>query len=153
MAQPIAEETQNRMSHRAAPAVREDIRRQLEASVLYYSARLEQIEQRLCELDEEWDAQRALQAAGGAFAMLALARGRGWRLLAAGATGLLIHNAVWGWRWPFGIFRRLGFRTAREIMAERCALKAVRGDFRAASEESQDNIAARAQKAVEAADV
>ena len=44
-------------------------------------------------------------------------------------AGFLLQHAVQGWCPPVPVFRRLGFRTANEIDAERYALKAIRGDF------------------------
>ncbi len=48
----------------------------------------------------------------------------------AAVAGFLFQHAVQGWCPPVPLFRRLGFRTAREIDHERYALKALRGDFR-----------------------
>ena len=45
-------------------------------------------------------------------------------------AGFLLQHAVQGWCPPVPVMRRLGFRTEREIDAERTALKALRGDFR-----------------------
>lgn len=45
---------------------------------------------------------------------------------------LLLHG-VHGWYPLLPVFRRMGLRTRREIAAERYALKALRGDFNAAS--------------------
>jgi hypothetical protein len=93
----------------------------------------EQIEQRLAELDREWDIERTLQTnfaavtlTGIVFGMLF---GRRWWVLSAAATGYMLQHAIEGWCPPIPIFRRLGFRTAREIDHERHALKALRGEY------------------------
>jgi hypothetical protein len=44
-------------------------------------------------------------------------------------AGFLLQHAVQGWCPALPIVRALGFRTSREIDAERSALKAGRGDF------------------------
>lgn len=44
-------------------------------------------------------------------------------------AGFLLQHAIQGWCPPVPAFRRLGIRTAREIEAERYALKVIRGDF------------------------
>ena len=43
-------------------------------------------------------------------------------------------HAATGWYPLLPVFRRLGFRSAREIAGERYALKALRGDFHAMNE-------------------
>ena len=45
-------------------------------------------------------------------------------------AAFLLQHALQGWCPPVPLFRHLGFRTAAEIDEERCALKALRGDFR-----------------------
>lgn len=107
--------------------------RLIENSVRYYAHHPRQIPQRLRELDEEWDIERALQAgaAGLAFygtALAAIGRRRGL-LLPALASSFLFQHALQGWCAPVEILRYLGFRSADEIEHERAALKALRGDF------------------------
>ncbi|NEX62341.1 hypothetical protein [Noviherbaspirillum galbum] len=91
------------------------------------------IDQRLRELEHEWDIERALQfgfAAAGLFG-LAFVAGRKppWHLLAAVVPAVMLEGAVQGWSPAHAWLRRLGLRTAREIGDERFALKAMRGDF------------------------
>jgi len=57
-----------------------------------------------------------------------------WLILPAAVTAFLFQHAIQGWCPPVPILRRLGFRTSDEINKERYALKAVRGDFAAASQ-------------------
>jgi len=54
---------------------------------------------------------------------------RKWRLLAFMAGAFLIARAFGGWCPGEMLWRRMGVRTQREIMLERCALKALHGDF------------------------
>ena len=92
---------------------------------------------RLVKLDYEWDIDRALfvnfAVAGGASFAAGLLRYTRTPLLARRRTGffylfgaqlgfLLLHGVV-GWCPPVSVFRRLGFRTQREIEAERRDLR------------------------------
>ena len=87
------------------------------------------IRKRLWELDREWHIDRALMATfsvlGGITAHQAFrAKGFGaWRLLFWTQMGFLIHHAVRGWCPPVSVLRRMGFRTEKEIAAERVALE------------------------------
>jgi hypothetical protein len=84
---------------------------------------------RLRELDREWNVDRALMlnfsvlgALTGGLAMRSLARtGRfgGWGVMFCTQLAFLAFHAIRGWCPPLPVFRRLGFRTAEEIAAER----------------------------------
>jgi hypothetical protein len=80
---------------------------------------------RLKELDQEWDVDRALMAnfaiLGGVTHELG-ERYRGWKYFFRAQMGFLLMHAIVGWCPPLPVFRRLGFRTAKEIGAERSAL-------------------------------
>jgi hypothetical protein len=93
------------------------------------------IEQRLEELDNEWDIERALQVGASSLVLtgigLSLTVDRRWLGLSGVVAGFLLQHAVQGWCPPLPVFRALGFRTAREIEQERNALKGARGDFEA----------------------
>jgi hypothetical protein len=113
----------------------EAIRRQTEARVAQLAAAgPAAIERRLRELDEEWDVERTLEANAATVALVGLGLGafvnRRLFVLPAIVAGFLLQHALQGWCPPVPVFRRLGFRTAREIDEERSALKALRGDFR-----------------------
>lgn len=91
------------------------------------------IDDRLDELDEEWDLERALEAAAAATTLLAIllgaSAGRFWYFVAAVIALFLLCHAIQGWCPPVTIFRHFGFRTPAEIDYERYALKSIRGDF------------------------
>ncbi|MFA9477600.1 hypothetical protein ACERK3_04750 [Phycisphaerales bacterium AB-hyl4] len=110
------------------------IRHTTQANIDYYAHHPDQIDDRLSELDEEWDIERVLETNAATLALTAtifgLLFGRRWLILAALVTGFLLQHGLQGWCPPIRLFRRLGFRTPREIEAERYALKAVRGDFK-----------------------
>jgi len=126
-------------SQRVPEQTDEEINRQIEEEIrnnvaLYAGCDSEAIERRLRELDEEWDIERTLEFNAAALATTAILFGligkKRWLLLAGTVTGFLAQHALQGWCPPVPLFRRLGFRTEREIDRERYALKALRGDFK-----------------------
>ena len=90
---------------------------------LYYREHPELIDQRLVELDREWDIERALEAHSATVGLvgtaLAATVNRKWLILPALITGFLFQHAIQGWCPQLPILRRLGFRTPEEIDEER----------------------------------
>ena len=130
----IVASSASRVPEHTAEHVNKRIHHIIEATVAHYARHPDEIEERLKELDREWDIERTLQANAAALAfsgaILGLLFKRGWLLLPIGVTAFLFQHAVQGWCPPVPIFRRLGVRTPQEIEAERYALKALRGDFK-----------------------
>ena len=148
--------TVNRVPSHTAEHVNEQIRRQTDENVARVAAQGRQaIDQRLRELDEEWDIERTLEANAATVSILGLALGatfdRKWFALPAVVAAFLLQHAVQGWCPPMPVFRRLGFRTQPEIDQERYALKAIRGDFRAVSGDAAATSRPAATQAVQAA--
>lgn len=117
----------------------EAIRRQTEQNLARTAAGgSDAIEQRLRELDQEWDIERALETNASIVALAGLGLGafvdRRFNLVPALVFGFLLQHALQGWCPPVPLFRRLGIRTASEIEFERIALKVLRGDFHSLSE-------------------
>lgn len=93
---------------------------------------------RLAELEREWSIDRALMlnfglvgALTGFKAMSSLKHhGRlgGWGVFFWVQMGFLVHHAIRGWCPPLPLFRRLGFRSEKEISAERVALTSSNGE-------------------------
>lgn len=108
------------------PHVNARIRRETMADVALYSrASFKDIDRRLAELDREWTAERILEANVAALVIaggLAAIRDRRWLLLSGVVGGVLLQHAVQGWSPPMSLIRRMGFRTAHEVDAERAAL-------------------------------
>jgi hypothetical protein len=109
--------------------------RQLRDRVARYEhASRADLDERISELEREWDIERVLELNASALALtgVALAAGhdRRWLWLSGGVLSFLIQHAVQGWCPPIEVFRRMGVRTRSEIEAERHALKAIRGDYR-----------------------
>lgn len=125
-----------RVQSQADEALNRRIRRQTQANIAYFAAHPEQIDQRLRELDAEWDTERWLEVNSSALGLfgltLAATRSRWWLLLPMAVQGFFLQHGIQGWCPPLPVFRRLGIRTELEIQAERNALKALRGDFKQA---------------------
>jgi hypothetical protein len=143
-----------RMEENTPEEINRQIRRDLDARVVYFAQHPDEIDRRLGELDREWDVERLLQANAGIFSLMGLTFGmvhRRWYLLPIAASAFLVQHAMQGWCAPASLFRRLGIRTGWEICHERYALKALRGDFgdvHAVGEPQE-----RARRAIEAADL
>jgi hypothetical protein len=125
--------TTNRVMQHTSSEVNENIQKKTEMSIKLYGSRREMIDQRLKELDREWDIERLLEANGSTLLLVGLALGvfvdRKWLLLPMFVGGFCLQHAIQGWCPPIEAFRRLGVRTAQEIQEERTALKSIRGDF------------------------
>ena len=135
-------------------AVNEKIRKETEENVARISAQGPgAIDERLEELDREWDIDRALEAKMASVILLGAALGvlhdRRFLAVPAIASGFLLLYAVQGWCPPLPLLRRAGFRTAAEIDYERYALKALRGDFKTNGAANGERL--RATLALEAA--
>jgi len=146
--------TAYRVAENTPDAVNERIRRQTEETIARYrNADPEAIERRLAELDREWDIERSIETESAFMILLGMALGtsvhRGFLMIPAMASSMLLLHNTEGWYPLLPIFRRLGIRTQREISAERYALKALRGDFDQVESGSGDG--AKRTRAFEAA--
>jgi hypothetical protein len=128
----------DRVREHTAPHVIQRIDRMSVANVdAVVAAGHDSIVRRLAELDYEWDIDRALMVnfalAGAASfttgllrytrAPLLSRRPKGFLYLFGAQLGFLLLHGVVGWCPPASVFRRLGFRTQREIEAERRQLR------------------------------
>jgi tetrahydromethanopterin S-methyltransferase subunit G len=111
----------------------ERIRRQLQVNVAYYARRLDRIEERLKDLESEWNIERTVAVGAGVATLVGLVFGlfrKKWALLPAAAAAVLIGQAAdCDCCAQPPMLRCLGLRTRQEIEQERYALKALRGDF------------------------
>lgn len=130
--------TTSRVEASTATQANERIRLRTEDSIYYYAEHPREIEQRLRELDAEWDIERTLEANAATLGLAGVALGvfvdRRWLLFPAAISGFLLQHALQGWCPPIALFRKQGVRTSTEIDRERYALKALRGDFALADE-------------------
>lgn len=92
-----------------------------------------QVNERIHQLEQEWDVGRATSALMSAIVLTGLVLGIGvspwWLLLSLLGGGALFLLSMVGWCPMMSVCSALGFRTATEIAGERFALKALRGDF------------------------
>ena len=125
--------TTKRVPENTAEQLNRLIEVQTECNVKYYMDHPDQIDDRLSELDQEWDIERTLEANAAAVALGGLGLGaiisRKFMLLPLLVGAFLLQHAIQGWCPPVAALRRLGVRTQTEIETERYALKLVRGDF------------------------
>lgn len=147
--------TASRVPENTADHVNDDIRRSTNERIARIAAAgPEAIDQRLAELDREWDIERTLEANAATVAAvgagLALLVDRRFALIPLVVGGFLLQHAVQGWCPPLPVFRRLGVRTQTEIAHERYALKALRGDFQRLPAAGEGN-GATAERALKAA--
>ena len=126
--------TVERVPRHTKEVINERIRRQTAENVeRYRHAGRPEIEERLRQLEQEWDIERTLEANAATACLIGLTLGatvdRRWFIFPAVVAGFLLQHALQGWCPPLPLFRRLGIRTSYEIDCERYALKALRGDF------------------------
>lgn len=127
-------DTVERVTAHTAPSVNRRIREKTVESVTALASQgQDQIARRLNALDREWDIERVLETNASALALTGVILGarvdRRFLFIPAVVTAFLLQHALQGWCPPLPLFRRMGFRTAKEIDEERQALKVVRGDF------------------------
>ncbi|HJU72082.1 MAG TPA: hypothetical protein VJ603_09555 [Paucimonas sp.] len=96
----------------------------------YADASPQQIDQRLRELDREWNTERIIETEApltvALGAVLGLVHDRRWFALSATAAGMLLLHNLQGWYPLLPVLRRLGVRSQNEIEQERSALRALR---------------------------
>lgn len=92
------------------------------------------INDRLTELEKEWDIERILELNASALALtgigLALKVHRNWIWLSVTMVAFMAHHAIQGWCPPVSLLRKLGYRTRAEIDKEILALRGMKGDFK-----------------------
>ena len=128
LSMPTLPPTADRVPRHTAREVNERIRQQTRSIIARVrAAGPAAIEQRLRELDREWDIERAIEANAASIALVGIALGAfvsAWfLLLPAAVCAFLLQHALQGWCPPVPVLRRLGFRTQTEIEGERCELR------------------------------
>ncbi len=97
----------------------------------YEGSSAAEINQRIAELDAEWDIERVLTLNASTLTLVGLALGvkkdPRWLALSATVMAFLFQHSVQGWCPPLPVFRALGVRTRGEIDTEKFALKAMLG--------------------------
>ncbi|MDQ2076847.1 hypothetical protein [Marinimicrobium sp. ABcell2] len=131
--------TADRVNSNTPEELNERIQRATEASIEYHQNHPELIEQRLQELNEEWDIERALQTNASALilggSVLGLFVNRLFLTVPLGVSAFLLQHALQGWCPPLRMLRQNGYRTAMEIEMERHALQSLRSNGKAGDAE------------------
>ena len=103
------------------------------------------IDERIRELEHEWDVERTLEANAAVVALAGIVLGvtvdRRFLAVPAAVAGFLLQHALQGWCPPLPVLRRLGVRTSAEIHQEIIALRILRGDFLDRVEYPEDALA------------
>ena len=124
--------TADRAQANTSCEINREFRERADANVKRFASPAE-IDQRLRQLDEEWDVERTIECNASCLSLIGLGLGtfvhRKYYLLPAAVAGFLLQHSIQGWCPPIPILRRMGFRTQTEIDEERYALKLLRGDF------------------------
>lgn len=121
--------TAERVPQHTAANVNRALRRSTKEDLVYYRDHPEEIDQRLQELEKEWDIERTLEATAASATLVGVGLAfvsRRFLFLPGIVAGFLLQHALQGWCPPLAVFRRLGYRTEREIEGERRGLKTLR---------------------------
>jgi hypothetical protein len=137
--------TADRVPVNTSDAANEQIRKQTFANVAHYGVTSpEEIDDRLEQLDAEWDIERTIEANASSLILAGLGLGvfvdRRFLAIPGLVAGFLLQHAIQGWCPPVPVLRRLGIRTQTEIDEERYALKTMRGDFDLRGEKSVSKV-------------
>ena len=129
---PVVTAETDRIQQHTDPSVQARIARMTEDSAAAAIAE-GRVDERLGELQKEWDAERVLFTASGLNALLGLVLGRWvdprWYVYVAAVAAFQTQHGIQGWCPPLAVIRRFQVRTRTEIETERTTLRAVRGDF------------------------
>jgi hypothetical protein len=125
--------SKTRVSQNTDPTISQHIQEEIQQRVMFYKAYPHRVAERLRELDEEWDIERALETGASGLSLLGLSLGlltgkRRWFILPLAVQGFFMQHALEGWCPPLPVLRRLGFRTQYEIEQERHLLLNLAND-------------------------
>jgi hypothetical protein len=130
-----------------------EVNRQLQQDALNRVRHFEHLpeaamDQRIRELEREWDIERVLATNASILGLTGVVLGatvsRKWLALPGVVLPFLLQHALQGWCPPLPLFRRLGIRTRQEIEREKFAMMALRGDFDRKVDTAEDAFAAAA---------
>lgn len=124
---------EDRVRRATAPEQNQQIDRQTDANILHYANAMPAvIDERIEELDREWDVERLLAVNAGTVALAGLllgaTRDKKWLILPGITVALLVNFNLRGWAPALPLLRHLGIRTRSEIDRERAALLDSKAD-------------------------
>ena len=133
--------TVNRVPLNTTSALNERIEHETEGRLRSLAAHGELRDNRLRELDREWEIERVIEVEAPAMTLTGLVLGlvsnRKWLALPLFTQSMMFLHAVQGFYPMLPLFRRLGIRTHGEIAHERYAIKAMRGNFDQSNETTE----------------
>lgn len=108
--------------------VNNKIKKQTFVNISNYTGKSkEEIDERIKELDQEWDIERVLETNAASAIILSTILGftvnKKWFVATGIVGGFLLQHALQGWCPPVEVFRRQGVRTCSEINYEKEALE------------------------------
>lgn len=120
--------TMQRVKEQTPDAINREIQKNIQANINYFRGRDQaEIEQRIEELNQEWDTERVLEANASTLvivgSILAATVNKKWNILTGVVGSFLLQHAIQGWCPPLPLIRRLGTRTVSEINQEKEALQ------------------------------
>ena len=122
-----------RVNEHTKEVINRRIQDEIQCRAQYYQNHPERVDDRLKELDREWDIERALEVNASALSLFGLLMGmtvsRRWLVLPVAVQAFLMQHGIQGWCPPLPLLRRNGFRTPEEIATERAALEAIEGEL------------------------
>lgn len=120
----------------------------------YAASSREEITARIKELEKEWSIERLIESEAPMMALTGLGLGaavsRKFLVLPAFVFGMVALHGIQGWYPMIPLFRRMGFRSRKEIDREKFAMKALRGDFRDVQSDDESERVEKAFRAVRA---
>lgn len=137
--------------------INERIDKRTKENIYQLSHNLEsnEVGRRIGELEKEWDIDRTLMANASTLSLAGVVLGstvnRNWFVLPGVVVSFLLWHAIQGWCPPLPIFRKLGYRSRKEIDIEKFALKALRGDFQKLDKQEAVSKEILAERAFQAA--
>lgn len=131
----MLQSTTERVENNTSRAHREALDQQLRENIAkYIYADRRQIDDRIAELDQEWDLERVIEVEAplmiGLGAALGLLHSPKWFGLSAFAAANVILHSTQGWYPLLPIFQSMGIRSQNDIEVERSALRVLRKDHR-----------------------
>jgi hypothetical protein len=121
--------TNERVAINTSEKINNDIQMYIQNSIYFYRRNPQLIEQRLEELDKEWDIERVLETNASSLIVASSALGfvasKKFFFIPFLVGTFLLQHALQGWCPPLPILRRLGYRTTSEIQEEREALQNI----------------------------
>ena len=125
---PKLPDTTSRVQDQTPEPINRKIQEDIQESIAYYRGKSpSEIQQRIDELDQEWDTERVLEANASTLVVVGSVLGatvnKRWTILSGVVGTFLLQHAIQGWCPPLSVIRRMGVRTTEEIDQEKEALQ------------------------------